>query len=78
MTGFIKMGLEKYISTKFQVQPASTSSKNYYLGNSSHPQKGSVNQVNFLVPKDHGFAPVLQRLTNQVKNYKWHNYKSKL
>ena len=39
------------MSTKFQVQPASTSSKNYYLGNSSHPQKGSVNQVNFLVPK---------------------------
>ena len=38
--------------TKFQVQPASTSSKNYYLGNSSHRQKGSVNQVNFLVPKE--------------------------
>ena len=40
------------MSTKFQVQPASTSSKNYYLGNSSHRQKGSVNQVNFLVPKE--------------------------
>ena len=40
------------MSTKFQVQPASTSSKNYYLGNSSHHQKGSVNQVNFLVPKE--------------------------
>ena len=37
----------KNMSTKFQVQPASTSSKNYYLGNSSHRQKGSVNQVNF-------------------------------
>ena len=40
------------MSTKFQVQPASTSSKNYYVGNSSHRQKGSVNQVNFLVPKE--------------------------
>ena len=40
------------MSTKFQVQPASTSSKNYYLGNSSHHQKGSVNQVNFLAPKE--------------------------
>ena len=35
---------------------------NYSFGNSSHPQNGSVNQVNVLVPKDHGLALVLQIL----------------
>ena len=44
--------------------------KYYSFGNSSHPQKGSVNQVNFLVPKDHGLAPMLSRLNKQVRDYK--------
>ena len=43
------------------------------ITNSSHPEKGSLNQLNFLSPKDHGLAPVLQRLNNQVKDYKQDN-----
>ena len=33
-------------------------------------QKGAVNQVNFSLPKDHGFS---KRLNRQVKDYKWDN-----
>ena len=76
MTGVIKTGLEKYVD-KIPGTPSINELQKLLFGEQL-TLTGSVNQVNFLVPKDHGFAPVLQRLTKQVKNYKWHNYKSKL
>ena len=67
---FIKKGLEKYVDKIPGTVSIDELQKNYSSGNSSHPQKGSVNQVNSLVPKAHGLDPVLQRLDKQAKDYK--------
>ena len=66
--GVIKKGLEKYVDKI----PGTVSIEelNYSSGISSHFEKSSVNEVNFLVPKAHGLDPVLQRLNKQAKDYK--------
>ena len=52
-----------------QYNSNNNNNKYYSFGNSSHPQKGSVNQVNSIVPKGHCFAPVLQSNSNLNDNY---------
>ena len=44
--GVIKKGLEKYVGKIPGTASINELQKNYPFGNSSHPQKGSVNQVN--------------------------------
>ena len=68
--GVIKRELEKYVDKIPGTASINELQKNYSSGNSSHPQKGSVNQVNCSVSKDHGLVPVLQRLNEKVKDYK--------
>ena len=66
--GIINKGLEKYVD-KILGSLHRRASKNYSSGNSSHPQKGSIKQVNSLVPKAHVLNLVLQRLIKQAKDY---------
>ena len=66
--GVIKKGLEKYVDKI--PGTVSIDELNYSSGISSHFEKGSVNEVNSLVPKAHGLDPVLQRLNKQAKDYK--------
>ena len=64
--GVIKKGMEKYVDKNSRHSQHQRAPKHYSFVKSSHPQKGSVNQVNFLVPKDHGLAPAWFR--DQISN----------
>ena len=66
--GVIKKGLEKYIEEiPGTVTIGELQKKITILGDTSHPQKSSVNQVNSLVAKALGFDLVLQRLTSKSR-----------